>query len=109
MSVPATKARSPAPVSTRTRISGSSATAAQTLPRPSYIANVMAFRDCGRLNVTQPTGPRRSKSRSLLPVSVASLLDLVEVRSALERPAGQSGDDVALREEEEQDERRGGD
>jgi hypothetical protein len=39
------------------------------------MAKVIALRDCGRLNVTHPTGPRRSKSRSWLPVSVASLLD----------------------------------
>src|SRR3954469_26040410 len=64
MSVPETNARPPAPRSTRTRRPSSASTSSQRSTRPSYIANVIALRACGRLNVRIAVDPRRSKSRS---------------------------------------------
>src|SRR4051794_5299294 len=64
MSVPETNARPPAPRSTRTRMASSASTSSQRSTRPSYIANVIALRACGRLKVRTAVDPRRSKSRS---------------------------------------------
>ena len=59
MSVPATKAFSPAPSRTRQRTSSSAAASWQISPRRSYISKVIALRCSGRLKVTQRTGPWR--------------------------------------------------
>ncbi len=64
MSVPATNAL-PAPVSTSARTPRSASASRAASARPSYIANVIALRASGRLNVTQTTSPRRSTMRSL--------------------------------------------
>ena len=60
MSVPETNARPPAPRNTTTRTSSSASISSQRATRPSYIANVIALRACGRLNVINATAPRRS-------------------------------------------------
>src|ERR1700686_4065510 len=60
MSVPATNARSPAPVKTTQRISGSSLISPHRTKSRSYISSVIEFRASGRLNVTHITGPRRA-------------------------------------------------
>ena len=60
MSVPATKARSPAPRRTRTLTAGSASAASQASRRASYIAHVIALRAAGRLKVRVATGPSTS-------------------------------------------------
>jgi hypothetical protein len=52
MSVPATNARPPAPLSTITRTLWSASTASQQSTSWSYISNVIALRASGRSNVT---------------------------------------------------------
>src|SRR3954454_18556416 len=54
MSVPAAKARSPAPVMTRPRAEPSAETASQISATRSYMAKVKALRASGRLNVIVP-------------------------------------------------------
>ncbi len=60
MSVPATNALPPAPRRMSTRASGSASTRSQAASSPSYIAQVIAFRAWGRLNVTSLSGPSAS-------------------------------------------------
>src|SRR5882724_942856 len=64
MSVPATKASSPAPRNTITRTSASVSAISHALARSAYIRQVRALRCAGRLNVTRNTGPSRSTSSS---------------------------------------------
>src|SRR5262245_53646491 len=55
MSAPATKARSPAPVTITTRTLASDASSVIARSRSSSIARLSAFNACGRLNVTIAT------------------------------------------------------
>src|SRR5215218_3347858 len=64
MSVPATKALSPAPSSTITRMSSSASAFSHASYRPSYIPHVIALRWRGRLKVTVRTPPSASTSSS---------------------------------------------
>src|SRR3979490_2986117 len=64
MSVPATKATSPAPRSTITRMSESVSATSHAATRSVYICQVKALRCSGRLKVTRNTGPSRSTSTS---------------------------------------------
>src|SRR5688572_18195076 len=56
MSVPAAN-DSPAARTTKTRIAASASTRSQASASASYIAQVSAFRACGRLNVRNAIGP----------------------------------------------------
>ena len=57
MSVPAAKARPPAPVMISARRLPSVGAVAQISPSRSYISKVSALCACGRLKVTTPTAP----------------------------------------------------
>ena len=60
MSVPAAKALSPAPVTTRHFTGPSSVAERQISASRSYMAKVRALRACGRFSVIQPVVPRTS-------------------------------------------------
>ena len=82
MSVPAPKARPPAPVMMMARSVPSAGAVAQISPRRSYMLKVSALCACGRLKVTMPTGPFTSQmSSSLLVLSC-----IVLSRSVLRHP-----------------------
>jgi hypothetical protein len=66
MSVPATNAFPPAPRSTSARTDSSASASSQRSYSASYIANVIALRARGRLNVTHSAGPRRSATTSVI-------------------------------------------
>src|ERR1041384_1301503 len=75
MSVPATNALPPAPRRINTRIAPSSSTRSQARISASYISQVIALRDSGRLNVRIASGP-----------STANIVDTTS--SALQALAG---------------------
>ena len=63
MSAPATKAFSPAPVSTMARTDASARSVAITCPSSAIVGALSAFIFAGRLMVTTATAPSRSSSR----------------------------------------------
>jgi hypothetical protein len=71
MSVPDTKALSPAPRRMRTRTESSVSIRRQISPMRSYIAKVIALRASGRLKVSQamPDGFTSKRISSLMPAS----------------------------------------
>src|SRR4051812_2634527 len=85
MSVPETKALSPAPVRISTRTRSSCSTYAQQSYSPSYIAQVSALRACGRLNVRSATAPRRSYSNSSVFGTNSAADCVVAIRQSLAR------------------------
>jgi hypothetical protein len=68
-STPVWNAR-PSPVCTMTRTSGSLSSSSQAPASSSRMAAFIAFSASGRLNSSQPTGPRRSSFRVLYEVSL---------------------------------------
>src|SRR5262249_35299701 len=84
MSVPETKALSPAPVRISTLTLSSCSTCSQQSYSPSYMAQVRALRACGRLNVSRATAPRRSY-RSSSVFGTNSVAGVVAIRQSLTR------------------------
>ena len=70
MSVPATKALPPAPLSTRTRTESSASTSSQVSYRRWYMSQVIALRASGRLNVSVTIAPSRSTMTCSLAAAV---------------------------------------
>ena len=67
MSAPAQNARSPAPVTTRTRIASEASTSERIASKSASIAGAIAFRFSARFSVTVATGPSTaSRTRSLI-------------------------------------------
>src|SRR5258705_626667 len=73
MSVPLTKALSPAPRRMTTRTAASASSRSHRSCSPSYIGNVMALRASGRLTVTTATRSARSSVRCSAMVSIMAL------------------------------------
>jgi crotonobetainyl-CoA:carnitine CoA-transferase CaiB-like acyl-CoA transferase len=82
MSVPATKARPPAPRSTSTRTPASASTRSHASTSAAYISHVMALRASGRLKVRIASGP-----------SVTSVVCVVDKRASLGYKRAMASDD----------------
>src|SRR6478736_4935312 len=85
MSAPAVKARSPAPVSTSARISGSFSRLFRWASRASSIDTDSAFSASGRFSVRMATRSRRSRSTDREGLALAADVGGDELDHALDR------------------------